>query len=192
MRYAPEHKTESRRRIIRAAATHFRRDGISSVGVVPLMKAAGLTHGAFYSHFKSKEALVEAVLAEGVAESLEQMAQVAQSGGLAAVIGVYLSPEHRDNPDAGCPVAALGAELARHTLKSRRSFTRHVNEGLRLIEGLLAHPDRETAQAIFGMAVGSLILARSVSAPELSNGFLAAGRAAALKLAAELSRRTKA
>ena len=189
MRYSPEHKAAARRRIIRAAATHFRRDGIDSVGVVPLMNAAGLTHGGFYHHFASKEALVDAVLLEGVNETLEQMAEAGRTGGLAAVLDLYLSPAHRDNPEAGCPAAALGVELARHPARLRRSYTRLINRGIDLIAQLLPRPDRGVAQAIYSVAVGSLVLARGVSDRKLSDGFLASGRAAALKLAAGLAQR---
>lgn len=192
MRYPPDHKEESRRRIIHAAAKRFRRDGISSVGVVPLMGDAGLTHGAFYSHFASKEALVEAVLAEGVDETFERLSESAKRGGLPALIDTYLSCGHRDNPEVGCPAAALGAEIARHAAKSRRVYTRQVNRWLGLIEGTLPRPDREVAQAIFGTLLGCLVLARGVSDPELADGFLTTGRAAALKLAEQRSRRTKA
>lgn len=192
MRYTPDHKEESRRRIIRAAATRFRRDGISSVGVVPLMGDAGLTHGAFYSHFASKEALVEAVLAEGVDEAFERLSEAAKGGGLPALIDAYLCSGHRDNPEVGCPAAALGAEIARHPLKSRRTYARQVNRVVDLIEASLTRPDREIAQAIFGTLVGSLVLARGVGDPALADGFLATGRAAALKLAEQPSRRTKA
>jgi TetR/AcrR family transcriptional regulator, transcriptional repressor for nem operon len=176
MRYHPDHKGESRQKIVHAAAKHFRRDGINSVGVVPLMKEAGLTHGAFYTHFESKDSLVEAVLEEGVKENYDYLAQAAQRGGLTALVHTYLSPEHRDSPEMGCPAASLGAELARHPDASRRAFTRALNRTLKLIEGVLPHPDRNIAQAIFSTMVGSLIFARSVSDRKLSDSFLASGR----------------
>jgi TetR/AcrR family transcriptional repressor of nem operon len=183
MRYPSDHKAGSRQKIIQAAAAQFRQGGIDSVGVVPLMKAAGLTHGAFYAHFKSKDALVEAVLEEGLEENFEQMTEVARTGGLAALVDLYLSPLHRDNPQAGCPAATLAAELARHATGSRKAFTCSLDRTLRLIEGLLPRPDRDTAQAIFSTMVGSLVLARSVNDRKLSENFLASGRAAALSLA---------
>jgi TetR/AcrR family transcriptional repressor of nem operon len=183
MRYPSDHKAGSRQKIVRAAAEHFRRNGIDSVGVVPLMKAAGLTHGAFYAHFKSKDALVEAVLEEGLEENFQQMAEVARTGGLEALVDLYLSPLHRDNPQAGCPAAALAAELARHATGSRKAFTCSLDRTVRLIEGLLPHADRQAAQAVFSAMVGSLVLARSVSDRKLSENFLASGRAAALTLA---------
>lgn len=191
MRYHPDHKGESRQKIVQAAATQFRRDGINSVGVVPLMKAAGLTHGAFYTHFESKEALVEAVLAEGVDENFELLSQAAQSGGLAALVETYLSPEHRDSPEMGCPAATLGPELARHSKESRRAFSRCLDRTLKLVEKQLPHPDRDVVQAIFSTMVGSLVLARTVTDRKASDSFLATGRAAALTLASQLSNQKK-
>jgi TetR/AcrR family transcriptional repressor of nem operon len=187
MRYHPEHKEESRQKIVHAASTHFRRNGISSVGVVPLMKAAGLTHGAFYTHFKSKESLVEAVLEEGLEENFRYLSQAAERGGLLGLLDTYLSSGHRDNPEMGCPAASLGSELARHPNKSRKAFTRSLDRTLKLIENVLPRPDRDVAQAIFSTMVGSLILARTVSDQKLSDNILSGGRAAALSLAGQLS-----
>jgi TetR/AcrR family transcriptional repressor of nem operon len=189
MRYPSHHKAGSRQKIVQAAAAQFRRDGIDSVGVVPLMKAAGLTHGAFYAHFKSKDALVEAVLAEGMEENFELLVEAGRAGGLTAVVNLYLSVPHRDNPQVGCPAAALGAEVARHTPGSRKAFTCSLDRMLGLIESLLPRPDREVAQAIFSTMVGSLVLARSVSDRKLSENLLASGRAATLTLAGQLSKK---
>jgi TetR/AcrR family transcriptional repressor of nem operon len=191
MRYPSHHKAGSRQKIVEAAAKQFRRDGIDGVGVVPLMNAAGLTHGAFYTHFKSKDALVAAVLAEGVDDNFERLSQAAQSDGLAGVVNTYLSSGHRDSPEVGCPAATLGAEVARHTPEAKKAFTHCLDRTLGLIEGLLPHPDRDIAQAVLSTMVGSLVFARSVSDRKLSDSFLASGRAAALSLASQLSSKKK-
>src|SRR6516162_11140877 len=121
MRKSREETVETRKRIVRAAACKFREKGIVATGLADLMKAAGLTHGGFYKHFESKDQLVAEACAEAVKTILERLAVAASKKGGAAA--AYLSTGHRDNPAAGCPLSAIGSELARSDEKTRAAAT---------------------------------------------------------------------
>src|SRR5215207_9840717 len=123
MRYAPEHNEQARDRIVAAASRLFRAHGIAAVGLAKIMAEADLTVGTFYTHFDSKEALVREALLHAPNELLEQ---ALRRGDLELAVRSYLSPEHRDAPGAGCPVAALASEVARHPRKTRASFSCQV------------------------------------------------------------------
>src|SRR5579863_3193858 len=103
MRYGSEHKEETRRKILDIASRRFRDDGIEAVGVASLMSDAGLTHGGFYAHFKSKDELVSAALAQGMCESSDRVFDLAEqtSDKIGTFIRAYLSPTHRDTPGIG-------------------------------------------------------------------------------------------
>src|SRR3982751_1637188 len=104
MRYGKDHKQATRRRIVDAAGRRFKRDGIDSAGVATVMADAGLTNGAFYAHFASKEDLVANVLADQLRAQRESFdAQPPDRAGLEAFVRAYLSPEHRDLSADGCP-----------------------------------------------------------------------------------------
>src|SRR5207237_10441249 len=111
-RYGQEHKQATRRRIIEVAGRRLKRDGIDGSGVATLMADAGLTNGAFYAHFGSKEDLVATTVCDQLREQRERLAAVAPGrAGLEQIVRGYLSPEHRDNPEEGCPSAALLDEI---------------------------------------------------------------------------------
>src|SRR3954465_1169031 len=114
MRYAPEHNDETRERILAAASRLFREHGIAAVGLAKIMSEADLTVGTFYTHFKSKEALVRETLLRALKVRYEELEKALRAGDLDMAVRAYLSPEHRDSPGAGCPTAALASEVARH------------------------------------------------------------------------------
>src|SRR4029434_1177331 len=104
MRYSKDHKQATRRRILEAAGRRFKQDGIDGAGLATLMSDAGLTNGAFYAHFSSKEDLVANVLAEQLRAQHQSFdAQPSDRAGLEAFVRAYLSPEHRDQFADGCP-----------------------------------------------------------------------------------------
>jgi TetR/AcrR family transcriptional repressor of nem operon len=189
MRFEKGHKAATRQKIIETAAARFRKDGIAATGIAGLMADAGLTHGGFYAHFGSKEALVREALE---AAALGSRARLDRAGakipGLEGYIRSYLRPAHRDAPEQGCFVAALGAELARHEPETRAAVTDKV-EGLlariaaQLPAGASAERRLETAIGIFGVMSGTLQLARAVTNEAMSDKILESGIAAALKLA---------
>ena len=188
MRYEKGHKDTTRQHIIDVASRQFRGHGVASVGLAGIMSDAGLTNGAFYNHFESKEDLVQAVLANALDRREARLRAVAaEDAGLETMIRDYLSPRHRDRADDGCPTAALVAEVARHPKSTRDAFTAKVQTFIELIAtqihaGSVAER-RRNAVAIYGMMVGTLQLARAVNDKKLSDEILESGVAAALALA---------
>lgn len=181
MRYSKDHKQETRERIIRTAAKRFREDGVEAVGVAALMADAGLTHGGFYAHFPSKEALVAAACAEGFGESQDRLRKTIErhppGEKLVALAETYLSPAHRDHPGQGCIAAAIGPEIARHPAETRAEFTRGLHGLLELAAAALEADGGDPAAAAEAVAamVGALTLARAAADEALSNRFLDGG-----------------
>jgi TetR/AcrR family transcriptional regulator, transcriptional repressor for nem operon len=188
MRYQKGHKDATRQRIIDVASGQFRENGVAAVGLAGIMTDAGLTNGAFYSHFQSKEELVQAVLSNVFRRREATLRTASEANvGLEATIRDYLSSRHRDRPSAGCPTAALVAEIARHPKPTRDAFTDRVSEFIALIATQVrdgsADARRRKAAAIYGMMVGTLQLARAVNDRRLSDEILESGVSAALALA---------
>src|ERR1700753_2125237 len=117
MRKSKLETAATRQRIVTAADGEFRRKGIDGTGLADLMAAAGLTHGGFYKHFRSKEQVVEesvALATQSMVEAMRRTLSASPGGqGLQTAIGEYLSADHRDDAAGGCPFAALGSEVAR-------------------------------------------------------------------------------
>jgi TetR/AcrR family transcriptional regulator, transcriptional repressor for nem operon len=188
MRYDKGHKDVTRQHIIDVASRQFGENGVAAVGLAGIMTDAGLTNGAFYTHFESKEDLVRTVLSDALSRREETLRTVSHgSAGLETTIRDYLSPRHRDHPGRGCPTAALVAEIARHPRTTRDAFTDKVSEFIVLIATQLragsASARRRNAVAIYGMMVGTLQLARAVNDKRLSDEILESGVGAALALA---------
>lgn len=191
MRYGKEHKEETHRKVVEAAARRFRKDGIGSTGVVDLMADVGLTHGGFYAHFSSKETLVREALSAASIKSrthLQRQIDAARAEGrdpLEAIVRTYLTTLHRDRPDRGCSVAALGSEIARHPRKTREAFTEGLSQTLAIIASALPEhvADRQTrAYAVFSTMIGALQLSRAISDSAMSQSVIDAGIAAALQI----------
>jgi AcrR family transcriptional regulator len=179
-RYGKEHKAATRQRIIDAAGRRFKSDGIDRSGVATLMADAGLTNGAFYAHFESKDDLVTAVIGAQVGRQVSELSELpAGRVGLELFVRQYLSRTHRDHPDVGCPSAALLDEVGRCTGATRRAYTAGTKAILDEICTRLSPEDpesaRDTALSLFTMLVGSLQLARALSDKRLSNSVLEAG-----------------
>ena len=185
MRVSREQAAQNRERVLDAAAKLFRERGFGGLGVADLMKAAGLTHGAFYGQFESKEDLMAQACARAFADSLEHwQAAAARSpdNPLAGVVAAYLSSAHRDNPGDGCVVAALGAEAARQGPAVRRAVTEGTKSLLHALGELVPAESRaekrRRAAATFAAMVGALVLARSLDDETLSKEILRAVRTA--------------
>jgi TetR/AcrR family transcriptional repressor of nem operon len=187
MRYSKDHKKATRQRILEAAGRRFKQDGIDGAGVAAVMSDVGLTNGAFYAHFASKEDLVANVLADQLhAQRHSFDAHPSDRRGLEAFIRSYLSPQHRDESADGCPSAALLDEIARRPAATRQVFT---DELLGVIDDIAARLDPTDAEAartdaltLFGLMLGTLQLARALTDRDLSDQLLARGVDTALKL----------
>lgn len=178
-------KEATHERIVGVAARAIRRSGYDGTGVADIMKEAGLTHGGFYSHFSSREAMLAEAARRACAESASAVAEVvanAPSGhALASMLGAYLSREHLERVDVGCPLAALGSETSRQVPEVRRVATRHIKEMIDLVAR--QSPDwgqpaaHERAMVTIATMVGALMLSRAVDEPVLADSL----REAALK-----------
>jgi TetR/AcrR family transcriptional repressor of nem operon len=170
-------KEASHERIVSAAARAIRRSGFDGTGVADIMKEAGLTHGGFYAHFASREAMLAEATNRACAESAAAVAgvvaSVAPGQALASMLRAYLSPEHLKQIELGCPLAALGSETARQPPDVRRATTRHIKEMVDLFAR--QSPDwgqsdaHERALVTLATMVGTLVLARAVDDPALSD-----------------------
>lgn len=194
MRYEKGHKEATRRRIIAVAAQQLRKGGLEATGVAELMAQAGLTHGGFYSHFPSKDKLIEEALRAAVNQVNAWMAGAtdAYEDKLEAIIRAYLSAEHRDHPETGCIAAALAPEIARHSPAVRRIFTETIENYVEMLVGVLPasaslEARRSVATAIISGTIGMLQLARAVDDEELSDQILENGIAACMSMARSIS-----
>ena len=175
MRVSREQVAENRHKILEAASRLLRARGLEAVTVAEVMKAAGLTHGGFYGHFKSKDDLIAQALAHALTSNM------AAEIDLADFAAAYLSPRHRDNLTGGCATAGLGAETIRHTPDARAAMT----AGLRLADRTpcadrawpSAAEKRRVAIGSWAAMVGAVILARVSDDPKLSDEVLAETRA---------------
>jgi TetR/AcrR family transcriptional repressor of nem operon len=189
MRYPKEQKTETRGRIVDAAARLFRENGYDGVGVDAIMSEVGLTAGGFYSHFPSKESLFREAMATALAPSRTLRAtrnpSTAGIDPLVALIKGYLSRAHRDAVGEGCPLPSLTTDVARKSDATRESYEQQFLSYADEMESLLpegsAHT-RETALAVLAQCVGGLMLSRAVKDQKLSDQILKSCRDAALKM----------
>jgi TetR/AcrR family transcriptional regulator, transcriptional repressor for nem operon len=187
MRYGKDQKQATRQRIVEAAGRRFKQDGIDGAGVAVVMSDAGLTNGAFYGHFSSKEDLVANVFADQLRAQRHSLdAQPSDRAGLEAFVRSYLSPQHRDHCADGCPSAALLDEIARRPAATKQVFTEELMGVIDDIAVRLDPTDVEAARTdaltLFGLMVGTLQLARALTDRNLSDQLLARGAQTALKL----------
>jgi len=177
MRVTRQQAAENRERIVEAAARLFRDGGFDGVGVDQVMKAAGLTHGGFYGHFPSKQALMDEATARAIDRSTTWQGRMTS---LASLVDDYLSPRHRTDRANGCPVAALGADFARQAPALRKTVAAGVHGQIGRIVALLKRGTpaarRRRAIATYAGLVGALTLARAVDDAALAAEILAVAR----------------
>jgi AcrR family transcriptional regulator len=181
-RYGKEHKQATRRRIIETAGRRLKRDGIDGSGIATLMADAGLTNGAFYAHFDSKEDLVSTTVADQLREQRETYSE--QS--LEEIVRGYLSTRHRDDTEGGCPSAALLDEIARSADAVKRAYTDGQLAIIDHVAARLAPDDPEAARVrtlgVFALLVGTLQVSRALADRRLSDDVLNQGIQNALAL----------
>lgn len=183
MRYSKDHKAETHARIVRKASVLLREKGVRGVGVAELMKEAGLTHGGFYAHFSSRDALLVEAIAHAMDRSIAHW-RSAEAGSAqarrAAIVDTYLTPEHRDAPGYGCAIAALGAEIVREGAEARRMFAAKLDEMVEVLATQVRDtPDdgaRREAIATLALMTGALVLARAAGSGAFSSEILDVAR----------------
>src|SRR5438874_7718883 len=183
-RTASRRKEVTHERIVEAAARAIRRSGYSGTGVADIMKDAGLTHGGFYAHFPSREAMLAEAADRAGSESVAMMERIAATSpqrALQAMMQAYLSKAHVEGIETGCATAALGSEMPRQAPEVRHAATRRIKEMIDLVAR--QSPDwgqpgaHERALVTVATMVGALVLTRALDDPRLSDAL----RKAALK-----------
>ena len=186
MRYDAEHKEVTRRKVLSEAAAAIRRHGPAGVGVADLMAQAGLTHGGFYAHFKSKDELVAEAISAMFDERYRGFRWYVEgkqpARGLAMFVDRYLSTTHRDGIQSGCPLPSLSSDVARLPLAARRRFAagaERLTQGIANVLSELGNTDpRGLAASMLAEMVGALALSRAVADPDLSRQILTSSRGA--------------
>lgn len=185
MRYHTEHKQKTRAMVLQAAARAIRSDGPDRVAVAGVMAEAGLTHGGFYAHFKSKDELVAAAIGQMFEQARARLEQETAdrdpAEGLAAYVDFYLSKKHRDARGLGCPMAALSSDAPRLAGPAREQFALGVQQSTARLAGKLAalgHAEPEAgARSMIAELIGALSLARIEPDAKRSDAILAASSA---------------
>ena len=188
MRYSKEHKQETHARIVKKASVRLREKGAHGIGVADLMKDAGLTHGGFYAHFDSREALVIEAFAYAMDRSTERWRKLAADlppeKRLSTIVDAYFDAAHRDDPGRGCAVPSLGAEIARESPKTRKAFAAKLEQMIDMLaEQIRTCRERPRASRrwrTLATMMGTLVMSRIAGSGELSDEILAAGRDAVL------------
>jgi TetR/AcrR family transcriptional repressor of nem operon len=199
MRYSREHKLETHARIVKKASVRLREKGAHGIGVADLMKDAGLTHGGFYAHFDSREALVIEAFTHAMDRGTERWRKLAEATPpdrrLKTIVESYLTPLHRDDPGHGCAIPTLGAEIARESPRTRKAFAARLEQMIDMlaeqIPDLPRKAARKRAMATIATMMGTLVLARVAGSGEFSGEILDAGREAALDRATPPKRAAK-
>ena len=179
---------ENKRAIVAAAEKLFRERGVAAVGLAELTKAAGFTQGGFYNHFKSKDALVAAVMEKAMEDGAADLvagieaAKAEEADAMKRYIQWYLSPDHLTNIEAGCPLTAFAGDVRRLGKEARQSYAGglrwNFDQLANLLKGESAQEKRKMAVALFSQMVGSVVLSRAVAEadPALADEILKDGR----------------
>jgi TetR/AcrR family transcriptional repressor of nem operon len=189
VRYSPDHKEKTREAIIRAAAERVRAGGLEAVSVAGIMAEAGLTHGGFYAHFGSRDALLAAAIARLFDEATDTVgryeAKYGREAGLKRYADFYLSPKHRDDATIGCPIPALAAETRRAAPEVMRAFDEGLDRlgdrlGRLMPKGGRPIEQKRAALALLGEMAGVLSVSRAIRDLRQSNEYLSAARKSVL------------
>lgn len=170
MRYSASHKLETKQKLLESSAVSAKKSGFATVGVDALMKAIGLSGGAFYSHFSSKDELFAAIVERELGQSLERLGADQDRARLQRCLRHYLSMSHVENPESGCALPALGAEIARSDLLVRQQAETWICK-LQASWALILESD-SLAWAILSQCIGALVVARMLATPQIQQRVL--------------------
>lgn len=190
MRFEKGHKETTRKRIIDVASKRFRKEGVSATGLAGIMAESGLTNGAFYAHFDSKDSLVLEAISKALGDKLAQLEKLDDGSlDIETAVRQYLNKSHLEKEEDGCPSAALLPEIARQPTLTKRAYEIGLLPYINNLAALLPNPNspksRQRATALFSLMVGTLQIARAVSDLSLAEEILEGGVQAALSLAKE-------
>ncbi|SDH99162.1 TetR/AcrR family transcriptional regulator [Paraburkholderia phenazinium] len=183
MGYSQAQKAESRQRVLENASRQIREHGIEALGVADCMRSAGLTHGAFYGHFSSRDALIVEALEYALTQSEERMAARAIDAGkradtpLQSIAEAFLNEQHLDNPGNGCALCALAGEARHASADVRALLTKYLRELTSLVAQAASCEDEKSALGIVATIVGAITLARAVDDDELARSILSSSLA---------------
>jgi TetR/AcrR family transcriptional repressor of nem operon len=183
MGYSQAQKAESRQRVLESASRQIREHGIEALGVAECMRSAGLTHGAFYGHFASRDALIVEALEYALSQSEERMAARAIDAGkradtpLQSIAEAFLDERHLKNPGTGCALCALAGEARHASADIRALLTRYLRELTALVAQAASNGDEKLALGIVATIVGAITLARAVDDEDLARSILASSLA---------------
>ncbi|MGH8509247.1 MAG: TetR/AcrR family transcriptional regulator [Gammaproteobacteria bacterium] len=197
MRRSREEAARTRQEIIKAASTLLRERGLHGISVAELMSEIGLTHGGFYTHFDSKEALTSEAMEAAFGESVTGWHKVLENArtksGFASLVDLYLTEEHLRDPGTGCAVPALGSEIARAGPAVRESVAKGISEMIETLSKQIddTSPERKKERAIATVAclVGAIVMARCVNDQPTARSYLKATRSQLLSNQASRSRK---
>jgi len=184
MRYSESHKAETHQKLLKIASRALREKGPDNLAVAEVMKEAGLTHGGFYAHFKSKDALLAETLDRIFTRAGVNVDKITDGlpprHALATYVDFYVSSRHRDNPSTGCPITAINSDMPRQSKKFRETFDDGVKSLVARIANWLAasghsNPEALAASVLSAMA-GAVAVSRAVSDKGLSDEMLEAAR----------------
>jgi TetR/AcrR family transcriptional repressor of nem operon len=184
MRYRPEHKIETHQRIVKDASRRVRTEGLNGAAVIAVMRDTGMTHGGFYKHFASKDALLVESLKEAFREIVETLLRAAEQAphgeGWKAIVKTYLSPEMCGHPEHGCPLATLGPELARAGERMKpqivAELVNYKNQMQPLMPGRRTLDKERAFFAIFSTMIGATEIARLLPDPAMREKVLGSAR----------------
>ncbi len=180
MRYSDTHGEETRRKVVRAAAAAARAHGPDGVSVAGVMAQVGLTHGGFYAHFPSKEALLVAAVEEAFGASARRFARLTAGltgpQALSLFVDAYVSLEHRAAPERGCPIASLSSDLPRQAGPIRQAYEGGVRRLIARIEGWLPDARKPQAASLLAEMMGAVALSRALASEADAEAMLASSR----------------
>jgi AcrR family transcriptional regulator len=169
MRYSPDHKEGARARLVEATGAHVKKNGFAATGVDGLMAAAGLTSGAFYSHFRSKSELLEVIIENELKRSIALFSNKSGEEAMSVIEG-YLSLAHVEHPESGCAVPSLASEISRASASAQAVF----EDGMVALKKQIEYVVKDDAKAwsIIAQLVGAVMIARGMPSKQIQSDLL--------------------